>query len=438
MRDGLRLRIPQSVALAAKSRDERRSLSLVSCPVGRTGDAMGLQFSREEHLGRIAAARRRLKGRDLAAILLFAPESHYYLTGFDTEGYVFFQCVVLTADDTSPTLLTRRPDLEQARITSIIEDVRIWYDAEGVNPAETLRGILAEKGLAGARIGVELNNYGLTGASHQRLRQALEGWCHLEDASDLVRGLRIVKSPAELAYVREAARLADDALVAMIATAGPGVFEGEVHAAGHAAIYVGGGDVAASPPVLGSGERALLVRASTGFRKLEPVDQLTLEFAASFRRYHVCLMRTVAIGDPGDHQRRMFAATKDALEAMAAAAKPSRPLGEIDGAHRRVFDAAGFGHARLAACSYSLGATYAPNWMDVPPMLYAGNPTPAEPGMVLFMHAILADARTGFAMSAGHTVVITETGPERLSRMPLDYALCRGTGFRSWAASLPA
>jgi hypothetical protein len=57
---------------------------------------------------------------------------------------------------------------------------------------------------------------------------------------------------------------------------------------------------------------------------------------------------------------------------------------------------------------------------------------------VLFMHAILADARTGLAMSAGHTVVVTETGAERLSRMPLEYALCRGTGFRGWATGLPS
>lgn len=399
---------------------------------------MGLQFARAEHEHRVAAARARLRERDLAAILLFAPESHYYLSGFDTEGYVFFQCLVLTADETPLTLLARRPDLEQARITSIVEDIRIWYDAEGADPAVELKAILAEKGLADARIGIELNNYGLTGANHARVQAALAGWCRLEDASDLVRALRIVKSPAELAYVREAGALADRSLQAMIDTAGPGVFEGEVHAAGHAAIYIGGGDVAASPPVLGSGERALLVRASTGFRKLDAVDQLTLEFAAAYRRYHACLMRTVAIGGNGAYQRRMFAATKDALAAMTAAAGPGRPLGEIDDAHRRVFDDAGFNHARLSACGYSLGCTYAPNWMDVPPMLYSGNPIPAAPGMVLFLHAILADSREGFAMSAGHTIVITETGAEVLSKIPVDYALCRGTGFRAWAVRLPA
>jgi Xaa-Pro dipeptidase len=266
---------------------------------------MALQFSRAEHEARIRAARRKLRERDLAAILLFAPESHYYLTGFDTEGYVFFQCMVLTADETPVALLCRRPDLEQARITSIVDDVRIWYDAEGANPAEELKKILKERALGGARIGIELNNYGLTGADHGRVRAALDGWCRLVDASDLVRGLRLIKSPAELDYVRKAGELADRSLSAMLATAGPGVFEGEVQAAGHAAIYMGGGDVAASPPVLGSGERALLVRASTGFRHLDSIDQLTLEFAASYRRYHACLMRTVAIGSHGDHQRRL-------------------------------------------------------------------------------------------------------------------------------------
>jgi Xaa-Pro aminopeptidase len=391
---------------------------------------MSLQFSRDEHEGRIAAARASLRARGLDALLVFAQESHYYLTGFDTNGYVFFQCAVVTADERPVVLLTRKPDLEQARITSIIEDIRLWYDAEGANPAKELKALLAELGLAGARVGIEMSTYGLTAANYERVRLALAGWCRLEDASDVVRALRLVKSPAELAYVRRAAELADAALAAMLDTAGPGVFEGDVQAAGQAAIFRGGGDPAASGPVLGSSERALCIRNSTGLRNLDPVDQLTLEFAGVFRRYHACLMRTVAVGSATDYQRRMFAATMDALAAMTEAAKPGRPLGEIDEAHRRTYDKAGFEHARMAACGYSLGATYRPNWMDVPPMLYAGNPLPARPGMVIFMHAILIDRPAGYAMSAGHTAIITETGCEILSRAPLDYRICNGSGWR--------
>ena len=385
---------------------------------------MALHFSRDEFIQRIAKARELLVREDLAAILCFAQETDYYLTGYDTGGYVFFQCLILTADDTPITLLTRRPDLVQARRTSIIEDIRLWYDAEGVDPTVELKAILEEKGLKGARIGIELNTYGLTGFNHQRLRQQFDDWCHLVDASNLIRSLRVVKSPAEIAYVRRAAELADDSLVAMLDVAGPGVFEGDVEAAGYAAILRGGGDLPPAGAVIGSGERALLVRSATGPRHLDAVDQLTLEFAASDRHYCACLMRTVAIGEGNDRQRHMFEATRDAITAMTAAAVPGRPLGEIDDAHRRTFDAAGFGANRLAACGYSLGATYRPSWMDVPPMLYSGNPMPAQPGMVLFLHAILIDADAGLAMSLGHTITVTETGREVLSRLEHEYSVC--------------
>jgi Xaa-Pro dipeptidase len=386
---------------------------------------MALHFERAEYLARIERARAALRERDLAALLVFAQESHYYLTGFDTSGFVFFQCVVLTADDGQITLLTRLPDREQARRTSIIEDIRIWYDREGADPSEDLRRILDEKGLRGSRIGIELNTFGLTGLNHERVRRRLAGWCELEDASNLVREIRVVKSPAEIAYVRMAATLADDALLAMLAATRPGAFEGAIAAAGASVILAGGGDPPPSGPVLGSGDRALLVRSATGFRHLDSVDQLTMEFAASYRHYCACLMRTVAIGEAGPRQRAMFEATRDALAAMTEAARPGRPIGEIDDAHRRVFDAAGYSNSRLAACGYSLGATFRPSWMDVPPMIYSGNPMIAQPGMVLFLHAILVDAPNNLAMSLGHTILISETGGESLSRLAPEYTICR-------------
>lgn len=385
---------------------------------------MALHFERSELADRVARARAALKRNNLAAVLLFAQESLYYLTGFDTTGFVFFQCLVLTADDQKLTLLTRRPDLEQARRTSTIEDIRLWYDAEGADPTAELQEILEEKGLRGARVGVELRAFGLTADKYELVRQRFGRWCTLVDASPIVRDLRLIKSAAELVYVRRSAELADDALEAMIAAARPGAFEGVIAGAGSKVIFDGGGDPPPSGPVLGSGDRALLVRSATGFRHLDAVDQLTMEFAASYRHYCACLMRTVAIGGPNDFQRRMFEVTRDALLAMTETAKPGRPLGEIDDAHRRVYDAAGFGKHRMSACGYSLGATYRPSWMDVPPMLYSGNPLPAAPGMVLFLHAILIDPERNLAMSAGHTIAITDNGREVLSRLTPTYHVC--------------
>lgn len=383
---------------------------------------MALHFPRGEFDQRKAALCATMDAEGLDALLLFAPESQYWLTGYDTSGYVFFQCLVVTADG-GLSLLTRRPDLEQARQTSDIEDIRIWYDAEGKDPTEDLLPILEEKGLRGGRIGVELDSFGLSARNHMRLVDRLAGFA-LADGSGVIRGLRLVKSAAELDYVRSAAALADRSLEAMLEAAGSGAFEGDINAAGVAAILSGGGDMPPSGPVLGSGERALLVRSATGHRTLGAADQLTMEFAASYRRYCACLMRTVAIGRGDDRQRRMFEVTAEALGEMTGAARAGRPLGGIDAAHRRIFDRAGFGHARMAACGYALGATYRPTWMDVPPILFEGNAMEARPGMVLFLHAILADAEAGLAMSLGHTLVVRDGAPEVLTRLVPDYTIC--------------
>jgi Xaa-Pro dipeptidase len=385
---------------------------------------MALHFERAEFESRITAAREALAADGLDALLLFAQESLYYLTGFDTSGFVFFQCAVLTRDEGPITLLTRRPDLEQARRTSIIEDIRLWYDKEGSDPSRELAEILAERGLKGARVGIELRTFGLTADKYELVRKRLADWCELVDASHVVRTLRLVKSPAEIAYVRRAAELADQSLEAMLATARPGAFEGDIAAAGAVPILAGGGDPPPSGPVLGSGDRALLIRSATGFRHLDPVDQLTLEFAGSYRHYCACLMRTLAIGKGNPAQSKMFDVTREALAAMTQAARPGRPLGEIDDAHRQVYDAAGYGHARMSACGYSLGALYRPTWMDVPPMLYSGNTMSAAPGMVLFLHAILIDAAKNLAMSLGHTIVLTSTGADVLSRLSPEYTVC--------------
>jgi Xaa-Pro dipeptidase len=188
----------------------------------------------------------------------------------------------------------------------------------------------------GKRIGIELRTFGLTADKYDRVRRRLEGWCELVDATHVKRTLRLVKSPAEIANVRRAAELADKSLEAMLADAKPGAFEGAIAAAGAVPILAGGGDPTPRSKHAQGGARC----------------------AGSDDRGSKA--RPAARGD-----RRC--------------APPCLRCGGVWGcAH--------------GARGYSLGALYRPTWMDVPPMLYSGNPLPASPGMVLFLHAILVDA----------------------------------------------
>ncbi len=383
---------------------------------------MALHFSAAELKTRRDHALREMARRDLSGLLVFRQETMYYLTGYDTFGYCFFQCLYLGADGRM-TLLTRSPDLRQARHTSVIEDVRIWADEAGGDPAIALRDILAEHRCRGARLGVEYDAYGLTAHNWRRVEAALAGFCTLEDASDLVSRLRAVKSPAEMDYVRRAAALADEALDAGLAQIRPGAFEGDILAAMQGAVFRGGGDYPGNEFIIGSGRDALLCRYFTGRRTLDQKDQLTLEFAGVYRRYHACLMRTILLGGADAEHRAMHGACVEALEACKEALGPGRPIGEVFDAHARVMDGAGYRAHRLNACGYSLGATYAPSWMDWP-MLYTGNPVPAEPDMVFFLHMILMNSDSGRAMTLGETVAVTESGCEALSRAPPDLAVC--------------
>lgn len=384
-----------------------------------SGREVMLRFPAQEHHARLKRARALMRERGLSALLVFAQESHYYLTGFDTAGYVFFQAGVITADDRATVLLTRRPDQRQAETTSLYDDIRIWLNADDVDPARELRAILQELGLGGERVGVEFATYGLTAANGRAVERAMAGFVDLEDASDLVRGLRLVKSQAELDLVRAAGQLADEATLAMIEATRPGILDSAVTAAGVAAMLAGGGDMPAGGPLVNSGPRALFGRGVGGPRRIEADDQLMVELGASFCRYHVCIEHTIAIGRVDPRQKAMTELAATALAEILDAARPGRELGTLDDIHRRVLDGAGFGQARFAACGYSLGATFRPTWMDVPPMIYSGNRLIMTEGMVFFVHIMAPDTRTGLAAGVGQTFIIRDGPAESLSQVPV-------------------
>lgn len=375
---------------------------------------MALHFAAEELEARRTHVLEEMARRRLDAMLLFAPESHYWLTGYDTFGYVFFQCLVLTRSG-ELTLLTRSADLRQARHTSLIPTVVIWTDHPNAGPGNQLRDLLNDLGLLGMRIGIEYDTHGLTAANGRAVDSALRNFATLEDASDLVPTLRTIKSPAELAYVRRAAELADGALEAGMRVIRAGADEADILAAMQGSVFSGGGDYPANPIIIGSGEDALLCRTKTGRRRLDAQDQITLEFAGVFRMYHVALMRTVIVGEPTPRHRDLHAACVEALAACEDAMRPGGTFGAVFDAHARVMDAHGMTKHRLNACGYSLGARYAPSWMD-PPMFYRDNPAIIAPDMVLFAHMILMDSDAGAAMCLGRTYLITDDAPEPLSR----------------------
>ena len=382
---------------------------------------MAIHFTKEEFLKRRSKVIEELKKQNLDGLLMFRQESMYWLTGYDTFGYVYFQCLILTAKG-DLVLLTRAPDLRQAQNTSIIKDIRIWVDKDKSNPADELKNILSELSLEKSNLGVEYEAYGLTGRNAIRLNNSLINFTNLHDKSELISFLRMLKSPVEIVYVKKAAELADKAMDAAWKHAHAGQNESKILAEMQGAIFNGGGYYPANEFIIGSGKNALLCRYQSEKRNLDEVDQLSIEWAGTYKHYHSAMFRTIPIGKINDKQKKMYEACVEALKACEKKLKPGNKVGEVFDVHAEIFDKFGYKKSRMNACGYSLGATFAPNWMDWP-MLYTGNPVILQPGMVFFMHMILMDSESELAMNLGETYLITSSGNERLGKKRLDLVI---------------
>ena len=382
---------------------------------------MAIHFTKEEFSERKSKIIKELKKQSLDGLLMFRQESMYWLTGYDSFGYVYFQCLILTAKG-NLVLLTRAPDLRQAQNTSIIKDIRIWIDKDKSNPADELKNILSELDLEKSNLGVEYEAYGLTGRNAIRLNSSLKDFAKLHDKSELVSYLRVIKSPAEIVYVKKAAELADNAMEVAWKFSHAGQNEAKILAEMQSAIFNGGGDYPANEFIIGSGKNALLCRYQSEKRKLDAVDQLSIEWAGTYKHYHSAMFRTIPIGKINDKQKKMYEACVEALNACENKLKPGNKVGEVFDAHAKVFDKLGYKKSRMNACGYSLGTTFAPNWMDWP-MLYNGNPVVLSPSMVFFMHMILMDSDNQLAMNLGETYLVTSDGNERLGKKKIDLVI---------------
>jgi Xaa-Pro dipeptidase len=380
---------------------------------------MGLHFETSEFADRLTRLTRQMQDEKLDAVLLFAQESMYWLNGYDTVGYCFFQTLVVKSDGTM-ALLTRSADLRQARQTSILDNIHIWVDRVNADPTVDLKNLLIEMDLLGARIGIEYDTHGMTGRIARLVDTQLMAFGQISDASYLVSRLRLIKSPAEIAHIERAAALADDALDAAIALTKAGADEADILAAMQGAVFAGGGDYPANEFIIGSGVDALLCRYKAGRRKLDANDQLTLEWAGVFAHYHVAMMRTIVVGEPSYRHRELYNACLETIQAIETVLKPGHTFGDVFDIHARIMDERGLARHRLNACGYSLGARFSPSWMEHQ-MFHIGNPRQIEPGMSLFVHMIIMDSETGTAMTLGQTYLTTDDAPRALSRHSLDF-----------------
>ena len=153
-----------------------------------------IYFTREEFAERQARVRAALSEQGLEGMLLFKIEDMYWLCGLDTQGFVIFHAMYIGVNG-ELTHITRSADVPSIEYSSVCDDVHLWVDSLGNSPFNSVREVLERFNLKGKRIGVQHDTYGLTSKMGRDLAAAVGDYCELVDASDMIRLMRVVKSP---------------------------------------------------------------------------------------------------------------------------------------------------------------------------------------------------------------------------------------------------
>lgn len=375
-------------------------------------------FPREEFADRLARVRRAIAAEGLDWLLVFHPVSIHWLTGSDAKSYQAFQCLFVSAGGPPLTILTREGERSEFIDDSLADKVETWGGGEPQDPIDVFKHLADRLGLAHARVGMEVPAYYLHPHHYVRIKDVL-GPALAAEPSNLVHDLKLVKSPRELAYIREAGRIADRAMEACADALAEGRTELEVCGAVYHALLNGGSGLPASTLNLVMGERAHFSHGAPTARPMRRGDFGNIEFGAAYRRYTVTIGRQLCLGAPTPRMRELYDVVRRASDACIAAIRSGVPAVAPHEAAKRVIEDAGFGRYRIHTTGYGLAPGFPPSWGE-PLHLFGGSRYTLQAGMVVSVEPPVFIHEEKLGARLIDNVLVTEGGAELISRHTRD------------------
>ncbi len=379
-----------------------------------------LAFTPEEYLRRYDLVQAAMARGGLDALLLRGPENITYFSGYETPGYYKYHCVVVPKDG-EPVFLVR--DFEWINSPEFAWSTRIAKVFDWDHPPSVTVNVLRQLGLgADKRIGVEKQGFFYTVDEHETLTHDLPDNAFV-DATAILWDARMVKSPEEVAVMRRSAALVDQAMLAGYGATRHGASADEIGAVVNKTLLENGGEYMGLPPFVLAGERSCLPHQTGGANRLAGDDLMYFEISASKHRYTAALMRTIFVGSPKDEWLRAAEACIGAVEAALETIKPGATPHEADTAARAVTAEAGFGDYHRNRLGYSIGVSYPPDWGEGEIIsLRQDEQRPLVPGMTFHMPPLCLKYRE-YGIGFSESIVVTETGCERLSELPREIVI---------------
>ncbi|WP_024520966.1 Xaa-Pro peptidase family protein [Bradyrhizobium sp. Tv2a-2] len=377
-------------------------------------------FPRAEYLRRLAAVKSEMERRDIDALVVSSPSNIAYLTGHTAYSWYVPQGLVISAQEDEPTFILRQCDapaalhqtfLSPSNVIGYPEDLIANPNRDGY---DVIIDFLLDKGFARRGVGLEPGFLTLkTGQAQEKFKTRLSNKT-VADFSKAIDWIRLIKSDLEISVMREAAAIADAAIMRAAEVIRPGVREAD------AAAEIIGTLVRGANGKPGTALAHFLLCASprTGTCHIRWTEdtfrdgsQVNLELAGVRHGYTSALMRTYIIGKPSDRLRRIHEAEAAGLEAALKTARVGATCSDVANAFYNTIEKMGF--RKDSRCGYAIGI----DWSEPTASLRDGDMTLLKPNMTF--HLMLGNwVEEDFGYVISETFRVTETGGEALTRAP--------------------
>lgn len=381
-----------------------------------------LAFSLTEFSKRLQKVKSSMERQGIDVLLITNPANMNYLTGFDAWSFYVHQLLIVMIDETEPIWIGREMDGSAAEITTWLhKDNIIPYTDDYVqsttkHPMDFVANLLTERKKANAVIAAEYDAYYFTAKNYIQLTQMLPN-ASFVDGTNLVNWVRIIKSDAEISYIKKAAEIASKSMMRGIENISAGVRECDVVANIMHQQITGtesfGGDYTAIVPLLPSGEKTSACHLTWTDDIYKEGDPVIIELAGCYRRYHSPLARTVYIGEPTDEIKELTDVILEGVEATLEVIRPGITCEEVELTWRNTI--AKRGYEKKSRIGYSTGLNYPPDWGEHTASLRPGDKTILQPNMVF--HMIPAIWLDTYGIEISETFRVTDTGVEVLANI---------------------
>lgn len=331
-----------------------------------------LPFPDEEYRGRLERVRAAMSGASVDLLFLTSPEAVHYLTGFSCEWYQAqsgrsfpaTSGIAVHVDHDDLIHFETPSEAVLVGIGAVSRDVRIFpMESRRDGLAFVLKELQAE-GWLGGTVGLELYNYRPNPVLAEQFRDGFAGaGMKVVDGTDIVRGVRHIKSPLEMASFAEAARIADIGMAAARAAIAPGVTELEVFGEFIAAMTKAGGEFSGILPPVMSGFRSNCLHPLASRKKIEMGDRVNVDLCGVYNRYHCNIARGFWVGEPPAAAAKMHADSIKAFEIIEGMLAPGMNVRAMLEAVRDHYAAAGIQDEAYWSGGYELGVAFPPDWV---------------------------------------------------------------------------